>query len=185
VTTGLALVATMLALSIAGCGSGTACFGGDCRADDDKEKTVVVEGNVLSVLPPNPVRDVGVYVYTGLDAADRGDGPPFDVYSDAEAMLVGGDGSFEIQRVSRGRLTVILARDTETQPNGVIDPGDECSVLLDSGRLSDVPGGRRVTLEDLRVNFAPSSCPNQPPAADCGCTRADRIRITTERSGDD
>lgn len=174
-----------LAVAVAGCGDGSVCFGGDCGAGDDTERTVTVNGTTRSIRPPNAIRDVMVFVYTGLDSSDRQDGPAFDTYKDAEVALVEAD-AFDVSRVSRGGLTVIFARDTESEPNGVIDPGDECSVLLDGGKLSNVAGGRTVKIEDADVDFAESSCSSPPPAVGCGCTRARNITVTVEReSGTD
>lgn len=167
---------------VVGCGEGTVCFGGDCRGnDDDDEKTVSLSGNVVSTLPPNASRETAVFVYTALDQADRADGPPFDVYKDAAAVIVDSEGTFDLDRLSRGKLTVIFSRDSEPEPNGTIDPGDECSVLLDGGDLSDVRGGQTVTIEDVDIEFSTGSCPSPPPAADCGCARADDIRVRTTR----
>jgi hypothetical protein len=177
---------TMIALFafVAGCGDGSICFGGDCTGkDDDDENTVSMSGNVDSTLPPNASRSTYVFVYTALDTADLADGPPFDVYKNANAVTVDSDDAFELSRLRRGRLTVIFSRDSEPEPNGTIDPGDECSVLLDGGDLSDVRGGQSVTLVDIDVEFSTTSCPTPPPAATCGCARADEIRVRTTPPG--
>jgi hypothetical protein len=173
------------------------CFSGsDCNDNNnDDERTVTVEGNLNSVRPPNAVRDVVSFVYTNLDPDDLADGPPFTDFKFAESAVVADDDTFEITRVGRGKLTVILLLD-DPDPDGNIDSCDdalqcsECptgtcdeySVLRDGGDLSDVPGGRRVTLDDMEVDFD-ASCPDPPPAVGCGCTTADDIVISRDDNG--
>jgi len=172
------LVALLLSACLASsCGSGSVCFGGGCDKgdDDDEERTVSVAGNVDAVAPPNAVRDVVIFVYTELGSADLEDGPPFDDFKDADAVIVEND-EFSLERISRGDLTVILLLDAP-EPDGTIDAGDECSVLLAGGDLDDVSGGREVGIEDLDVDFRESSCTSKQPAAGCGCARADDIVI--------
>jgi hypothetical protein len=171
------LVALLLSAGLASsCGSGSVCFGGDCdKDDDDDERTVSVTGNVDAVAPPNAVRDVVLFVYTGLGSADLADGPPFDDFKDADAVVVEND-DFSLERISRGNLTVILLLDAP-EPDGTIDAGDECSVLLAGDDLDDVSGGRQVEIEDLDVDFRESSCSGDQPATGCGCARADDIVI--------
>jgi hypothetical protein len=176
------LLSSFLAAS---CGSGTVCFGGDCDNDDDddEERTVSVMGNIDSVAPPNAVRDVVLFVYTELGSADLADGPPFDDFKDADAIVVQND-EFSLERISRGDLTVVLLLDAP-EPDGTIDVGDECSVLLAGGDLDDVSGGRQVEIEDLDVDFRESSCTGDQPAMTCGCARADEIviRLPSPESG--
>jgi hypothetical protein len=191
------LLAPWLVLVLYGCGSGVVCFGGsDCGGNNDNdERTVTVAGNLDSVRPPNSVRDVVVFVYTNLDPADLADGPPFTEFKFAESAVVADDDTFEITRVGRGKLTVILLLD-DPDPDGSIDSCDdliqcaECdagtcdeySVLRDGGDLSDVPGGRRVTIDNMDVDFD-GSCPDPAPAAGCGCTTADDIVISRDNNG--
>jgi hypothetical protein len=175
-------LAACLALALYGCGSGVVCFGGsDCGDDDDDERTVTIEGNLDTVRPPNAVRDLVVFVYTGIGAADLADGPPFDDFVDADSAVVGDDDTFDMEKIRRGNLTVIVLRD-DPEPDGSIDTGDDCSVLRDGGDLSDVAGGRRVTIEDMDVDFDPVSCPSPAPAAGCGCSTADDIVIGRDDS---
>jgi hypothetical protein len=167
------------------CGSGSVCFGGDCDNDDDddEERTVSVMGNIDAVAPPNAVRDVVLFVYTELGSIDLADGPPFDDFADADAIVVDND-EFSLERISRGDLTVILLLDAP-EPDGTIDEGDECSVLLAGGDLDDVSGGRQVEIEDIDVDFRESSCTSDQPAMGCGCARADDIviRLPSPESG--
>lgn len=167
--------------ALAACGSGSVCFGGNCgnNNNNDDEETVTVEGNVDSVVPPNAVRDVVVFAYTGLDSQDLADGAPFDDYKDADSVVVTDEDTFSVDRVTRGSITVIVLLDAP-DPDGVIDPGDECSVLLDGGDLNDVNGGRRVDIRDIDIDFRESACPSVPPAAGCGCARADDILVVLE-----
>lgn len=175
-------LAVGLSLMLHGCGSGVICFGSDdCDDDDDDERTVTIEGNLDTVRPPNAVRDLVVFVYTGMDAADLADGPPFDGFVDADSVVVDDEDTFSMTRIRRGRLTVVVLRD-DPEPDGSIDAGDDCSVLRDGGDLSDVAGGRRVTIEDMDVDFDPASCPDPAPAAGCGCSRADDIVISRDDS---
>ena len=176
------MITRLVALLISGClasscGSGSVCFGGDCDNDDDDddERTVSVAGNIDSVAPPNAVRDVVVFVYTELVSADLADGPPFDDFKDADAVVVKDD-EFSLERISRGDLTVILLLDAP-EPDGTIDAGDDCSVLLAGDDLDDVSGGRLVEIEDVDVDFRESSCFSDQPAIGCGCARADDIVI--------
>jgi len=176
------LLTLLFASTLAGCGEGSVCFGGNCGNDsnNDDEETVTVEGNVDSVAPPNAVRDLVVFVYSALDADDRDNGPPFNDYKAADSDLVAvDDDTFSMDRVRRGDLTVMFLQDA-SEPDGTIDPGDECSVLLDGGDLNDVGGGRRVDVQDIDIDFRVSSCPGTPPAATCGCTRADDILVILE-----
>ena len=167
----------LIASLLAGCGSGVVCFGGDCDGDDDDdEKTVEVSGNVESVAPPNAVRDVVVFVYTSLASDDLADGPPFDDFKDADAVVVSDDDTFSVDRISRGNLTIIVLLDAP-EPDGTIDAGDECSVLRAGGDLNDVRGGYSVEIEDLDIDFGESSCSDNQPAAGCGCARADDIVV--------
>ena len=180
------LMTLLCAWTLAGCGDGKICFGGNCGNDnnDDDEDTVTVQGNVDSVAPPNAVRDLVSFVYSGLDPQDLADGPPFDNFRAADSDLVAEDGdTFSMDRVRRGDLTVIFLLDA-SEPDGVIDPGDECSVLLDGGDLNDVGGGRRVDIQDIDIDFRESSCPGGVPiATGCGCARADDIRVILEPAG--
>ena len=181
------LVALVLSVHLAsGCGSGSVCFGGDCdNDDDDDERTVSVSGNIDTVAPPNAVRDVVVFVYTELVSADLADGPPFNDFKEADAVVVEDD-EFSLERISRGDLTVILLLDAP-EPDGTIDAGDECAVLLAGDDLDDVSGGRLVEIEDVDVDFRESSCSGDQPAAGCGCARADDIviKLPSAVSGDD
>jgi hypothetical protein len=180
------LVALLISAYLAsGCGSGSVCFGGDCDNDDDDDRTVSVAGNIDTVAPPNAVRDVVVFVYTELVSADLADGPPFDDFKDADAVVVEDD-EFSLERISRGDLSVILLLDAP-EPDGTIDAGDECAVLLAGGDLDDVSGGRLVEIEDIDVDFRESSCSSDQPAIGCGCARADDIviRLPSAASGDD
>jgi len=175
-------LALLCASTLAGCGEGSVCFGGNCgnTNNDNNEETVTVEGNVDSVAPPNAVRDLVAFVYTRLDSTDLADGAPFDSYKAADTDVVSeDDDTFSMDRVTRGKLTVIFLLDA-SDPDGTIDPGDECSVLLDGGDLNDVGGGRRVDIQNIDIDFRESSCPNPPPAAGCGCARADDIRVILE-----
>ena len=178
-------------LALCGCGSGVICFSGrDCN-DDNKDRTVTVDGNLDSVSPPNAVRDIVAFVYTNLNPEDLADGPPFTDFDYGESVVVSADDKFELTRVGQGKLTVIMLLD-DPDPDGSIDSCDdsiqcaecdagtcdECSVLRDGGDLSDVPGGRLVTIENMDVNFDVASCPDPPPAVGCGCARADNITIS-------
>jgi hypothetical protein len=170
---------------LCGCGSGAVCFGGsDCGDDDDDdERTVSVQGNVDSVSPPNAVRDLVMFVYTGLDDADLADGAPFADFKSGDAVVVDEDDKFALSRIARGHLTVIVLLD-DPEPDGSIDAGDDCSVLRDGGDLSDVAGGRLVTIEDMDIDFDIASCPDPAPAAGCGCSTAEDIVISRDEPDD-
>jgi hypothetical protein len=181
-------LAACVALLLYGCGDGVICFGGaDCNGDD-KERTVTIEGNVNSVRPPNSVRSLVVFAYTGLQ-----DAPPFTEYKHGESKVVSDD-TFTISRVARGTITIVVLLD-DPQPDGSIDcetdldgnvlSCDGCSVLRDRGKLSDVPGGSRVTIEDMDVDFDQASCPTPPPIAGCGCSTAYKIAVSRDTSETD
>jgi len=187
------LLAPCLALALYGCGDGVLCFGiSDCGDDDDDERTVTVEGNLDTVRPPNAVRDIVMFAFTALDTTAGVE--PFSDYKHAESVVVSEDDTFEMSRVARGDVTVVVLLD-DPEPDGVIDctsttandvttwTCEDCSVLRDGGDLSDVPGGRRVTIEDMDVDFDPASCPGEPLVAGCGCSTADDIRIGRVDSG--
>jgi hypothetical protein len=181
------LLMPCLALLFYGCGDGAICFGGTDCGGDDSDRTVTVEGNINSVRPPNAVRDLVVFAYTRLENA-----PPFTTYKHGESKVVSDDDTFTVSRVARGNITVVLLLD-DPQPDGSIDcvtddngniiSCDDCSVLRDRGKLSDVPGGRRVTIEDMDVDFDVGSCPTPPPIAGCGCSTAYRIAVSRDSSG--
>jgi len=182
------LIGACLALTLYGCGDGVICFGGnDCDNDKDEDRTVTVEGNVNSVRPPNAVRDLVAFAYTGLQ-----DAPPFTNYKHGESKIVSDD-KFSIPRVARGNITVVVLLD-DPQPDGSIDcttddagniTCDDCSVLRDRGKLSDVPGGRKVTIEDMDIDFDIASCPDPPPVAGCGCSTAYKITVGRETGSND
>ena len=184
------LIGACVALALWGCGDGVICFGSnDCDKDDDADRTVTVEGNVNSVRPPNAVRNLVVFAYTGLQGA-----PPFSNYKHGESKVVSND-NFSIPRVSRGNITVVVLLD-DPQPDGTIDctsdndgniTCDDCSVLRDRGKLSDVPGGRKVTIEDMDIDFDPASCPDpdSPPVPGCGCSTAYKITVARETGSGD
>ena len=176
---GHAAMVLLIVSLLSGCGSGSVCFGGDCDDDDDDDddKTVLVDGNVDTVAPPNAVRDVVVFVYTGLDPSDLADGPPFDSFRDADAVVLDDDDAFSLDRIARGNLTLVVLLD-DPEPDGTVDAGDECSVLRAGGDLDDIEGGRRVEIEDLDVDFRESSCGGNQPATGCGCADADDITVT-------
>jgi len=184
------LIGACLALALYGCGDGVICFGSNgCDNDKDKDRTVTVEGNVNSVRPPNAVRNLVVFAYTGLQ-----DAPPFNNYKHGESQVVSND-SFSIPKVSRGNITVVVLLD-DPQPDGSIDctsdddgniTCDDCSVLRDRGKLSDVPGGSRVTIEDMDVDFDLASCPDPEaaPVPGCGCSTAYKITVGRETASSD
>lgn len=190
------LLAPCVALLLYGCGNGTVCFGGsDCgNNNDDEERTVTVEGNIDTVNPPNAVRDLVVFAYTGLK--NPSNEPPFEPapftdFKFGESAIVADDDTFKLTNVGRGDITIVFLLD-DPDPDGSIDctptpdaptewTCDDCTVLLDDGDLSDVSGGRRVTIEDMDVNFGTSRCPNgEPIIANCGCSKAQDIVISRD-----
>jgi hypothetical protein len=182
------ILVPFIALLLHGCGDGKICFGTSDCDNNDKERSVTVEGNINSVRPPNSVRDLVVFAYTGLQNA-----APFNDYKHGESAVVS-DNSFTVSRVARGNVTIVVLLD-DPQPDGSIDCDvdsngnviscDACSVLRDRGKLSDVPGGRRVTIEDMDVDFDLGSCPTPPPIVGCGCSTAYRITVSPDSPGTD
>lgn len=194
------LLAPCLALVLYGCGSGVICFGGsDCGDDDDdEERTVTVAGNIDTVNPPNAVRDLVLFAYTGLtnpSSEPPFEPAPFTEFKFGESVIVAEDDTFEMSGVGRGNITIVVLLD-DPDPDGSVDctptPGeatewtcDDCTVLLDGGDLSDVSGGRRVTIEDMDVNFGTTPCPNgKPIIANCGCSTAHDIVISRDEPDD-
>jgi hypothetical protein len=179
-----ALAAVLLVT--AGCGDGTYHFGGDFSDDGNSNRSVTVTGNVQDLFPPNAVRELVAFAYTDLTDADLASGPPFNSFKDAGSAVVDENGDFTLTRLSAGKVTVIFLLDTP-EPDGTIDPGDDCSVLVKSGQLKNVKGGSTATLTDLEVGMRLEDCQNfgsNPPASGCFCTKADDISVVIERQND-
>ena len=180
----------ILAAAIAattGCGEGTYHFGGDFSDDSDSNRSVTVTGNVSDLFPPNAVRELVAFAYTDLTDADLAAGPPFNSFKDAGSSVVDENDDFTLNRLSAGKITVIFLLDTP-EPDGTIDPGDDCSVLVKSGSLKNTKGGSTATLTDVEVGMRAEDCQNfgtNPPAAGCFCSKADEISVVIERQNDD
>jgi len=180
------LFALMLGIGVAGaagCDEGTYHFGGDFSDDSASSRSVKLTGNVEDVRPPNAVRELVAFAYTNLSDADLASGPPFVSFRDAGSTVVDDNGDFTLTGLSAGRVTVIFLLD-DPEPDGSIDPGDDCSVLVKSGGLKNINGGRVATLTDVEVGFRPEDCQDfnaDPPAATCFCSKADEITVTIDR----
>ena len=180
-----AIIALAACVHVA-CGDGTLHFGGDFSDDDNRNRTITTTGNVDNVAPPNSVLDLVIFVYSDLAADDLADGPPFTDFKDAESAVVDENGDFDLSKISSGNLTVIFLQD-QPQPDGTIDPGDPCSVLVKAGSLRPVEGGRRVRLRDVDVGFRQLDCDDfnsTAPAATCFCSKAEEITVSLEREND-
>jgi hypothetical protein len=184
------IASTILAAALiatAGCGEGTYHFGGDFSDDSDSNRSVTVTGNVSDLFPPNAVRELVAFAYTDLSDADLASGPPFNSFEDAGSAVVDENGDFTLSRLSAGKITVMFLLDTP-EPDGTIDPGDDCSVLVKSGSLKNTKGGSTATLTDVEVGMRLQDCQNfgtNPPAAGCFCSKADEISVVIERQNDD
>jgi len=174
-----------------GCGD-VLNFGGD-----DNSGRIKINGTIASVIVDSDTRDIVVFVYSDIcqtpDAdpvvcADLQlpDDLPFLTSSDyksirSDTVPANSNGNFLVLNSRNGDQTVVFLQDSETDPDGTIDPEDvtitrdgqgniipaadnAVSVLADRADLQDVSGGVVVELGDVNVDFPAAAADSMGPS---------------------